>query len=553
MCGIVGYYDIEATEENDGGLRATLGLLRNESNRGRDGWGIGQPNVAGTFDIHLSLIAVDEDRAFQAPPPKLLTQFNSNLMLAQNRYATSGEVTRQNAQPMQNDPDGLLPPHLRFCFVFNGNIANTLKLQKELEDEGVTFSRSPNDTQVLLRLIESIMKRQTNQGANPVNYETVFREVDRRIDGACSLIMADGLKNMVVYRDKTGLRPLEVIYEYGKMIAVSETYALRGIHGQTQSVTPGTILYYDKAQKSLFQKDVNEAVAGHTHAIFARPLTPACPLEYTYLLNAQSEVVVRNAQNEICRRTIYEMRMELGRVTAIEKLVPLLESFSNEQRKKVRIMAIPQTAKPCAIGIYRELNRRGLLPPDAYSEGIIYEGGGRSFNAIEGLRQRTVADKLSPVPSEMRGRIVLEVDDSLIRGTTIDYLVPASRNAGAEAVYGVSCSPPLIGIDCYGIDLPNIVKHAFWNVWDSATPKEQSRLFRYDADGTVHIDQELYEKKLAEAKGADGIVFLSLDGYRSCLPDHVSMHVFTGQYPTREGQHIFNQILGDKFHHATPV
>jgi amidophosphoribosyltransferase len=335
--------------------------------------------------------------------PEMIRRLEGTSAIGHNRYATHGETVLKNAQPLVVEYAGgpLAVAH-------NGNLVNAVELRAELEQRGSIF-QSNSDTEVVIHLIA-----QSEKGP------LLDRVVDalKHVRGAYSIVFL-ARDQLIAVRDPYGFRPLVLgrIRDKGTYVVVSETCALDLINAEyVREVEPGEVIVIDDSgMRSMKPLEVVEP--------------RRCVFEYVYFARPDSQVF---------GRTVYSVRRELGRQLARESLVDADV-----------VTPVPDSGVPAALGY-------------AQQSGIPYELGlirnhyvGRTFiEPSDSIRHFGVRVKLNAVSEVLRGKRVVVVDDSLVRGTTSKKIVTTMRNAGAAEVHMRICSPPTIRPCYYGVDTP---------------------------------------------------------------------------------------------------
>ncbi|MDG1957689.1 MAG: amidophosphoribosyltransferase [Candidatus Binatia bacterium] len=335
--------------------------------------------------------------------PEMIRRLEGTSAIGHNRYATHGETVLKNAQPLVVEYAGgpLAVAH-------NGNLVNAVELRAELERRGSIF-QSNSDTEVVIHLIA-----QSEKGP------LLDRVVDalKHVRGAYSIVFL-ARDQLIAVRDPYGFRPLVLgrIRDKGTYVVVSETCALDLINAEyVREVEPGEVIVIDDSgMRSMKPLEVVEP--------------RRCVFEYVYFARPDSQVF---------GRTVYNVRRELGRQLARESLVDADV-----------VTPVPDSGVPAALGY-------------AQQSGIPYELGlirnhyvGRTFiEPSDSIRHFGVRVKLNAVSEVLRGKRVVVVDDSLVRGTTSKKIVTMMRNAGAAEVHMRICSPPTIRPCYYGVDTP---------------------------------------------------------------------------------------------------
>ena len=333
----------------------------------------------------------------------IIRRLEGTAAIGHNRYSTSGQTLLKNTQPfvVEYGRGGLAVAH-------NGNLVNAVELREQLEAEGSIF-QSNVDTEVIVHLM-----------AASKGERTVDRVVAAllQVRGAYSLVFLTP-RELIAARDPYGFRPLVLgrIDDKDSVVVASETCALDLI-GATyeREVEPGEVLRVSASGVESF-----------------RPFPPAqrtsCIFEYIYFARPDSRVYDRN---------VYEVRKELGRQLARE-----------QPAEADIVIPVPDSGLPAALG-YAE---QAKLP---FEMGLIRNHYvGRTFiEPRDAIRHFGVKVKLNAQADVLRGKRVVVVDDSIVRGTTSKKIVQMVRNAGAREVHMRISSPPTIGSCYYGVDTP---------------------------------------------------------------------------------------------------
>lgn len=251
-----------------------------------------------------------------------------------------------------------------------------------------------------------------------------MKTVFRKCKGAYSAVALIGGHGIVGFRDPHGIRPLQLgKRRYGmkeEYVIASENTAFKGLEFEfIRDIKPGEVVYIDRKNKL------------HSKVVVEGTLNP-CLFEWVYLAAPDSTIDGVN---------VYKARVRMGEYLAEQIKKAGLEIDS--------VIPVPDTGRPAAAGLADKLNIR-------YREGLIKNRYiGRTFIMPgQNIRKRSLRFKLHPIDLEFKGKNVLLVDDSIVRGNTSKKIVEICREAGAKNVYFASASPPIIGPDPYGIDLP---------------------------------------------------------------------------------------------------
>jgi len=343
--------------------------------------------------------------------------------IGHTRYPTAGSaVSVHEAQPFYvNSPFGITLAH-------NGNLTNGEALKRELFNVDARHINTNSDSEVLLNVFALELERAA-QGVKltPEKIFTAVRGVHQRCRGAYAVLAMIAGYGLVAFRDPHGIRPLVFgrndTMAGAEFAVASETVALDVLGFKFErDVAPGEALFID--------------FAGHLHAkqCADNPKLTPCIFEYVYL--ARPDSVIDGI-------SVYEARIRLGSELALEVMkLPDWESIDV-------VVPIPDSSRPSALELAFKIGR-------PYREGFVKNRYvGRTFIMPgQAMRKKSVRQKLNPIASEFKGKTVLLVDDSIVRGTTSREIVQMAREAGAVKVFFASAAPPVIYPNVYGIDMP---------------------------------------------------------------------------------------------------
>ena len=340
--------------------------------------------------------------------------------LGQVRYPTAGNAfSEEEAQPFYvNAPFGIVLVH-------NGNLTNAHALKAELFNTDHRHINTESDSEVLLNVLAHELERATK--GLPLRPQDVFAAVSavhRRVRGSYAVIALIAGHGLLAFRDPYGIRPLCMGRGHdGTTMFASESVALEGTaHGFDRDLAPGEAVYV--------------ALDGQTHAqqCAVAPALYPCIFEFVYL--ARPDSVLDGI-------SVYQARLNLG-----ETLAKRVISTVPPNEIDV-VIPIPESSRPSATQLAHLLG----IP---YREGFVKNRYvGRTFIMPgQEVRKKSVRQKLNVIASEFKGRNVLLVDDSIVRGTTSKEIVQMARDAGARRVYLASAAPPVRFPNVYGIDMP---------------------------------------------------------------------------------------------------
>lgn len=415
MCGIVGVMGPpHATQE---ALQALLVL----QHRGQDAAGILTHDPASArFHHHRGHGLIQE-----ALPAENLQSFEGTISIAHTRYATTaakGDFSLRNLQPQfVNFPDGLAIAH-------NGNLVNAAELKDWLARECRRRLTSDNDVEVLLNLIAEQMVRDRDTADALTKLSRAVRFTMEKALGGYAVVGVWGENGLFAFRDPQGLRPLvlgsRVTDEGTHWMVASESSALRFLdYTPLRDVAPGELLLLVPGEGPQSVQVVSEQKA---HCFF----------EWIYFSSAES------VASDL---SVYRARLGLG-----EKLAQKARTLIDEGRISPDVVVpVPDTSRPAAIALAETLGLpyRELLIKNRYVQ--------RSFILpTQSKREKAVQLKLTTVSEEIKGKKVLLVDDSIVRGTTSKRLIKILKDAGAAEVYLASTCPPITDPCYFGIDFP---------------------------------------------------------------------------------------------------
>ncbi len=392
MCGIVGISD-----HRDAAELAYLGLFALQ-HRGQESAGIAAA-FRGELLAHRGMGLVSE--VFDAQRLGTLT---GRAAIGHVRYSTTGSSNLQNAQPLvMRGPRGPL------AVAHNGNLTNADDLRHRLEERGSIF-HSTTDSEVIVHLIAR------HRGS----LEDAVLDSLRQVEGAFSLLfLAPGTPGkLIAVRDPWGFRPLVMGKLNGGYVFASETCALELMGARfVRELEPGEM-----------------AIAEGRHAKFLKPFgarrPSACVFEHVYFARPDSTIFGAN---------VHTVRRQLGRELARE-----MKGVEADL-----VIPVPDSGIPAALGF-------------SEASGIPFEMGfirnhyvGRTFiQPQQAQREKSVHMKLHPIREVLRGKRIVLIDDSIVRGTTCRKIIRMLRKARVKAIHMAISSPPILGPCYYGIDTP---------------------------------------------------------------------------------------------------
>jgi len=469
MCGILG---VVATSPVNQLLYDGLLVLQH---RGQDAAGIA---------------TAENDRFFMHKGPGLVRDvFRTRNMrgLAGNwgighvRYPTAGSAFNiAEAQPFYvNSPFGLLLAH-------NGNLTNSEALKRELFLSDRRHINTNSDSEVLL----NVLAHELENAASGLRLDeaAIFRAVTgvhRRCRGAYAAVVMIAGYGLLAFRDPYGIRPLvigknELPNGTNEWLVASESVAIDTLGFRLlRDLAPGEAVLID--------------VEGNFRSRECAPKTVNAPCMFEYVYLARPDSIMDGV-------SVYEARLKMGEFLA-EKMKRTMPHAGIDV-----VIPIPDSSRPSA----QEMALRLGLP---YREGFVKNRYiGRTFIMPgQSLRKKSVRQKLNTIHQEFRGKSVLLVDDSIVRGTTSKEIISMAREAGAAKVYIASAAPPVRYANVYGIDMPT-----------------RSELIANERD----------EAEICRVIGADGLLYQSLDDLRVSVRttnpalQHFETSCFDGYYIT---------------------
>ena len=445
-CGVFGVYAPETTDVAPLAYYALYAL----QHRGQESAGIAV-NDDGVFTAYRDVGLVNE----VFPAERLRSLGTGTIAVGHVRYGTTGSDNKRNVQPiLVNHYKG------RMALAHNGNLTNSHALRQALESQGSIFQTTTDSEVIAYHIARERCKVGTAEEA--------VANAMKKIKGAYSLVISSPRK-LIGARDPQGFKPLCIGKRDNAYILTSETCALDTI-GATfvRDVLPGEIVTIDR-----------QGIRSRDYSMYKRH--EMCSMEYIYFARPDSDIDGCN---------VHAYRKESGRL--LWKEAPAEADI---------VVGVPDSSLSAAMGY-------------AEASGLPYEMGliknkyiGRTFiQPSQELREKGVRMKLSAVRSIVRGKRVVLVDDSIVRGTTSRRIVTMLKEAGATEVHVRIASPPMTDPCFYGVD---------------TSTREELISARKNTAG------------VCEEIGADSLVFLSPESLlKAGSRKELCMACFTGQYPT---------------------
>ena len=409
MCGVVGIASHRAVNQ---GLYDALTVMQH---RGQDSAGIVTWGADGLRERKSNGLVRDVFRQ------RHMDRLTGNIGIGHIRYPTAGGARASEAQPFYvNSPYGIVLGH-------NGNLTNTDELAELLINEDRRHLNTGSDSEVLLNVFAHELQTRAKGKPTP---EQIFDAVDavhRRCRGGYAVVAMIIGVGLVAFRDPNGIRPLVLgsrEHESGaEYMVASESVALDILRfKRLRDVRPGEAVFIESSGV-LHSRELAGEVR-HTPCIF----------EFVYF--ARPDSILDDL-------SVYKARLRMGEQLAGK----IVRDFPDHDIDVV--IPIPDTSRTSAVQVAHHLGSK-------YREGFIKNRYiGRTF-IMPGQEERaqSVRRKLNAIDLEFRGKNVLLVDDSIVRGTTSRQIIKLAREAGAKKVYFASAAPPVRHPNVYGIDMP---------------------------------------------------------------------------------------------------
>jgi amidophosphoribosyltransferase len=414
MCGIVGMVGQGPINQE---IYDALLLLQH---RGQDSTGIATAERNGIF--HLAKAKGQVREAFRTRDMRALL---GEIGLGHVRYATKGAASNEEeAQPFYvNAPYGIVLVH-------NGNLTNTRELTQELFRNDRRHLNTSSDTELLVNVLANELQSAiSGVELEPTQIFDAVSRVHERVEGSYATIALIAGYGLLAFRDPFGIRPLIIGtrkaesggYEW---VVASESLVLENAGFEVvRDVLPGEAVFIDLDGRL------------HTKQCAADPQLVPCSFEYVYLARPDS------IMNGIA---VYESRLRMG-----DRLADTIAKYTPPEAIDV-VMPIPDSSRPAAMQVARKLGveyREGFYKNRYVGRTFIMPG--------QAVRKKSVRQKLNAMSSEFKGKNVLLIDDSIVRGTTSKEIIQMARDAGAKSVTFASAAPPVRYPHVYGINMPS--------------------------------------------------------------------------------------------------
>jgi amidophosphoribosyltransferase len=462
MCGIIGIF---ARTPVNQALYDGLTVLQH---RGQDAAGI------VTCENDRLYMRKDNGLVRDVFHTRHMLRLKGNMGIGHVRYPTAGCFSSAEAQPFYtNSPFGITLAH-------NGNLTNAEQLKRELFVEDRRHINTDSDSEILLNVFAHELQATDKLKLTPNDIFRAVEGVHRRCRGAYAVVAMITGYGILAFRDPHGIRPVAIGRRQGgsgsEYIVASESVAIDVL---------GYELMRDVAAGEAVFIDMEGAL--HTRQCAAQAQLTPCIFEHVYFARPDS------LMDGI---SVYKARLRMGKYLARK----IEQEFPNHDIDVV--LPIPDTSRTAALELSYTLGVK-------YSEGFIKNRYiGRTF-IMPGQKERkkSVRQKLNPIGLEFRGKNVLLVDDSIVRGTTSKQIIQMARDAGANKVYFASAAPPVRYPNVYGIDMPaarELIAHDR-SVEEICQAIGADRLFYQDLDDLVEAVSKKVDIKQFDTSVFNGI------------------------------------------------
>lgn len=414
MCGIAGIYAYSPVNQQ---LYDALTVLQH---RGQDAAGIVTAR-AGKFYLRKSNGMVRD--VFHT---RHMQRLIGNMGIAHVRYPTAGSSSSAESQPFYvNSPYGIALAH-------NGNLTNSEPLAEDIFRSDLRHINTSSDSEVLLNIFAHELQRGNKLVPTPDDIFAAVTHVHRRCLGAYAVVAMISGYGMLAFRDPHGVRPVvygsrQTLDGRKEYMVASESVALDSLGFKLErDLAPGECIYIDQH--------------GELHARHCAPVAELSPCIFEHVYFARPDSIIDGIP-------VYHARLNMGRALAAK-----IKRVRPDHDIDV-VMPIPDTSRTSALELANSL---GVI----YREGFIKNRYiGRTFIMPgQALRKKSVKQKLNPISLEFKDKVVLLVDDSIVRGTTCNQIIEMAREAGAKRVYFASAAPAIRYPNVYGIDMPSAVE-----------------------------------------------------------------------------------------------
>ncbi len=475
MCAIVGIMGAEPVNQR---IYDALTVLQH---RGQDAAGIATTGGQRIFLHKGNGLVRDVFRM------RHMRDLVGNLGIGHVRYPTAGTSTSHEAQPLYvNSPHGIALAH-------NGNLTNAEVLKRELFEKDRRHLNTRSDSEILLNVFAHELGQQNFQRLESQHIFAAIRAVHRRCAGAYAVVLMIPGFGLVAFRDPFGIRPLVIgrrlLDGQIEYMVASESVALDAMGFDVMGdISAGEGVVLRNGATEVLREQCADT-----------PRSRPCLFEFVYM--ARPDSIIDGI-------SVYKSRLRMGDALARKILRDRPEHDIDV------VVPVPDTSRTAALQVSYHLGvkfREGFIKNRYIGRTFIMPG--------QAVRKKSVRRKLNPIGLEFRDKVVLLVDDSIVRGTTSGEIIRMAREAGAKRVYFASAAPPVRYPNVYGIDMP-------------AAPELIAH-----GRSVEEVEREI---------GADWLIYQDLEDLRlSALegnPDITEFEesVFTGEYLTRDvdGQYL---------------
>ena len=416
MCGIIGIL----SEKEDNNFYDLYEGLYHLQHRGQDSFGISylddMKNIQSIkYNEMLSNVNIIEEPEFK-------------LGIGHVRYPTSGDITINECQPFT-----LTNKYYNISIVHNGQISITDKLLSFIKDKDIKMDENITSDSIYLLYLLSYYLNQYKV-LNKDILINIVSEIQNLLEGSYNCICIIDNNSLLCFKDKNSIRPLV----YGKCNSEKYNDARDNNYMISSESVSLTSLGYEIIS-DIYGKDLLyfDGIKLNKLSLLNNYLNKPCLFEWIYLAREESILYDVN---------VYEARIEMGKQLANKIINILGEDIKNISS----IIPIPDTSKPVALSISNVLN----IP---YYEAITKN---RYINRTfimntQGERQKNIKRKLNIIKHLVENKDILIVDDSIVRGNTIKHIINLLKDNNVGKIYVLSCSPPIINKNIYGIDIPD--------------------------------------------------------------------------------------------------
>lgn len=510
MCGILGCI---ISDPAGRACRDLSGGLYTSQHRGQDAAGMVTCGSKGRFYQVKGngMVSNVFDR------PNVLEGLDGNMGLGHLRYPTAGSSANSEAQPFYvNSPYGISLAH-------NGNLVNAPQLREFLDETAHRHINTDSDSELLLNIFASYLEETGKARINEEDLFSALKSMYNKCEGGYACVAMLAGFGIMGFRDPHGIRPLvlgERQTKYGKdYMFASESVVLDQLeYTNIRDILPGEAVIITQRKNKAITTD-NGEYAQYDPIVSQRQVVPRksyTPDIFEYVYFARPDSIMDGI-------SVYRSRLVMG----VKLAGAVVRALGNDYKDKIDVVVpVPDTSRNSALELAQFLHLN-------YKEGFIKNRYvGRTFiMSGQQLRVQNVRRKLNAQAQEFRGKNVLIVDDSIVRGTTSREIVQMARDAGAKKVYFASCAPPIRHNHIYGIDLAD----------------------RKDLVAHGRTDDEI-----AREIGADKVIYQTLEDLIAACREESNIKdvtdfeigVFNGRYITGADEEYFEHLEATRARNA---